>query len=77
MVFLVLLRHRENGIKWTRVNEIENNHTSGYAKLGDMKKLVDAIAPDNIIPIHIVYPDKFKSYFKNVKLVKDGETVNL
>jgi ribonuclease J len=129
----ILVRHRENGIKWTRVNEMENDtvmliragflwdikkflglngatwiyslwpgyfekskplrnlksylegksvryeylHTSGHAKIEDMKKLVDAIAPDNIIPIHSFYPDKFKSYFKNVKLVKDGETVNL
>jgi ribonuclease J len=129
----ILDRHRENGIKWTRVNEMENDtvmliragflwdikkflglngatwiyslwpgyfekskplrnlksyledksvryeylHTSGHAKIEDMKKLVDAIAPDNIIPIHSFYPDKFKSYFKNVKLVKDGETVNL
>jgi ribonuclease J len=129
----ILARHRENGIKWTRVNEMENDtvmliragflwdikkflglngatwiyslwpgyfekskplrnlksylegksvryeylHTSGHAKIEDMKKLVDAIAPDNIIPIHSFYPDKFKSYFKNVKLVKDGETVNL
>jgi ribonuclease J len=129
----ILVRHRENGIKWTRVNEMENDtvmliragflwdikkflglngatwiyslwpgyfekskplrnlksylegksvryeylHTSGHAKIEDMKKLVDAIAPDNIIPIHSFYPDKFKSYFKNVKLVKDGETVKL
>ena len=129
----ILARHRENGIKWTRINEIESNavmliragflwdikkflglngatwiyslwpgyfekskplrnlksyledksvryeylHTSGHAKIEDMKRLVDAVAPDNIIPIHSFYPDKFKSYFKNVRLVKDGETVNL
>ncbi len=129
----ILVRHRENSIKWTRINEIESNavmliragflwdikkfldlkeatwiyslwpgyferskplrnlksylegknvryeylHTSGHAKLEDMKKLVDAIAPNIIIPIHSFYPDKFKSYFNNVKLVKDRETVNL
>lgn len=129
----ILVRHRENGIKWTRINEIENNavmliragflwnikkfldlsgatwiyslwpgyferskslqnlksylegrgvryeylHTSGHAKLEDMKKLVDAMAPDNIIPIHSFYPEKFKNYFKNVRLVDDGEIVNL
>ena len=129
----ILVRHRGNGIKWTRINEIESNavmliragflwdikkfldlkgatwiyslwpgyferskplrnlksyledksvryeylHTSGHAKLDDMKKLVGAMAPDNIIPIHSFHPDKFKSYFKNVRLVKDGETMNL
>jgi ribonuclease J len=129
----ILVRHRENGIKWTRINEIESNavmliragflwdikkfldlkgatwiyslwpgyferskplrnlksyledksvryeylHTSGHAKLDDMKKLVDAIEPDIVVPIHSFYPEKFKSYFKNVKLIKDGETVDL
>ena len=129
----ILVRHRENGIKWTRIREIERNaimliragflwdikklldlkdatwiyslwpgyferskplrnlksyledkgvryeylHTSGHAKLEDLKKMVDAMVPDIIVPIHSFYPDKFKDHFKNVKIVNDGEIVDL
>ena len=129
----ILVKHRENGIKWTRINEIEDRaviliragflwdikrhldlndatwiyslwpgyfkrskplrklraylegkdvqyeylHTSGHAKLEDMKKLVDAMVPEMVIPIHSFHPDKFKDYFPNVRLVDDGEIVNL
>jgi len=129
----ILVKHRKNGIKWTRINEIEDRavmlirtgffwdikrflglkdatwiyslwpgyferskplrnlksyledkgvryeylHTSGHAKLEDMKKLVEAIAPEIIVPIHSFYPDKFKDHFNNVRLVDDGEIVDL
>jgi len=129
----ILARHRQNGIKWTRINEIEDRsvmliragflydlkrflslkdatwiyslwpgyferskplrnlksyledkgvryeylHTSGHAKLEDLKKLVDAMAPETVIPIHSFHPDKFKDYFPNVRLVNDGEVINL
>jgi len=129
----ILAMHRQNGIKWTRIREIENDavmlvragflwdikkflklkdatwiyslwpgyferskplrnlksyledkgvryeylHTSGHAKLEDMKKLVDAMAPEMVIPIHSFHPDKYKDYFPNVKLVNDGEIVKL
>ncbi|MBU0985816.1 MAG: MBL fold metallo-hydrolase [Proteobacteria bacterium] len=52
-------------------------HTSGHAKLDDLKKLVDAMAPKMVIPIHSFYPDKFKDYFPNARIVEDGEVVNL
>ena len=52
-------------------------HTSGHAKLEDMKKLVDAMAPEIIVPIHSFYPDKYKDYFNNVRLVDDGEIIDL
>jgi len=51
--------------------------TSGHAKLKDLKKLVDAMALKMVIPIHSFHPDKFKDYFPNVRLVNDGEIVNL
>ena len=56
--------------------EIEKKDGSG-AKLEDMKKLVDAISPEIVVPIHSFYPDKFKDNFKNVRVVNDGEVVNL
>jgi len=55
----------------------EHLHTSGHATQSDLKKLVDAVKPDMIIPIHSFYPDKFKEYFPNVRCVDDGEIVPL
>ena len=46
-------------------------------KLEDMKKLVDAMVPEMVLPIHSFHPDKFKDYFPSVRLVDDGEVVNL
>jgi ribonuclease J len=129
----VLAGHRSNGIKWTKIRELENKavmliragfiedlkrflglknatwiyslwpgyferskplrnlksflegrnvsyeylHTSGRAKLADLRKLVDAMAPEMVIPIHSFHPEKFKDYFQNVRLVNDGETLIL
>jgi len=52
-------------------------HTSGHATLEDLKKLVDAMTPEMVIPIHSFHPEKFKDYFPNVRLVDDGEIVSL
>ena len=129
----ILERHRSNGVKWTRLREIEDRavmlvrpgflwdikkhlelkdatwiysmwpgyfersqplrrmrkyfesenvrykylHTTGHATLFDMKRLVEAMAPDLIIPIHSFHPEQFQNHFQNVRLVEDGEIVNL
>jgi ribonuclease J len=52
-------------------------HTSGHAKLSDLKRLTEAMSPEVIIPIHSFHPDHFKSHFTNVRIVKDGELVDL
>ena len=38
-------------------------HTSGHAKLSDIKKIVEALNPEIIIPIHSLYAEKFQKYF--------------
>jgi ribonuclease J len=52
-------------------------HTSGHAKLSDLKKLVNALKPETIIPIHSFYAEKFQEFFSNVRLVKDREVLEL
>jgi ribonuclease J len=52
-------------------------HTSGHAKLADMTRLVKALDPEMVIPIHSFHPEKYKDYFPNVRLVEDGEAVAL
>jgi len=56
---------------------IEYLHTSGHARLCDMTKLVSAMKPEVIIPIHSYHAEKFKDHFPNVRLVHDGEVVQL
>ena len=129
----ILDRHRKNGIKWTRIGEVEDKavmiirpgflwnikkflgleeaawiysmwpgyfersrslrnlksylqeknvryeylHTSGHAKLSDLRRLVEGIKPSVIIPIHTFHSNKYKDYFPNVRLVDDGEVVTI
>ncbi len=40
-----------------------------------LARLVDAVAPEMVIPIHSFHPERFKDYFTNVRLVDDGEIV--
>jgi ribonuclease J len=129
----ILVRHRENGIRWSRIKEVADSvvmlvrpgflydlkrfinldgavwiysmwrgyfeqskplrnlkgyledkgirfqylHTSGHAKLSDMTRLVEALNPEMVVPIHSFHPEKYKDHFPKVRLVNDGETVEL
>jgi len=49
-------------------------HTSGHADTETIKKIVKAIKPKNIVPIHTFEGDKYKCIFKeSVVMLKDGE----
>ncbi len=50
-------------------------HTSGHASLADLKRLVHALNPKTLIPVHTYYPRIFKDHFQNVRLVSDGEAI--
>ncbi|MEW8523820.1 MAG: MBL fold metallo-hydrolase [Candidatus Thiodiazotropha endolucinida] len=53
--------------------EFEIIHTSGHADVHDLKLLVNAIHPKNLIPIHTFTPDRFDRIGENVTRVADGE----
>jgi len=48
-------------------------HTSGQASPSDLKKLVSAINPDKVVPIHSFFPEKYPELFPNVEAHNDGE----
>jgi len=51
-------------------------HTSGHADIETLKKMVEAIQPKNIVPIHTFHgADYSKTFGKNVKVVEDGEVI--
>jgi len=48
-------------------------HTSGHASPGDLKRLVNAINPRKVVPIHTFFPEKYSELFSNVELHNDDE----
>lgn len=57
---------------------VSHVHCSGHAYIDDLKKFVRAIEPEFIIPIHTFFPEKYPGLFgNNVKIVKDGEMVEI
>lgn len=61
----------ENGIELTEI------HTSGHAYINHLKKLVEALKPQHVIPIHTFYPEKYRELFKNVVQLTDGQQLAL
>jgi ribonuclease J len=49
------------------------HHTSGHAGLDDLRKLVVALDPHRVVPIHTEAPESFAKHFQNVELHTDGE----
>lgn len=48
-------------------------HTSGHADVPTLRRLVDAISPERLTPIHTFHPEKFPELFRQVVLRDDGE----
>ena len=47
-------------------------HTSGHAKVSDIRRLIDGLNPKKIVPIHTMMPDAFQDYSTAVELQRDG-----
>ncbi len=56
---------------------IEELHTSGHATISELTDLANALTPKMIIPIHTFHPEKFKDHFSNVRLVNNGEELDI
>lgn len=48
-------------------------HTSGHASPGDLERLVAAIKPRKVVPIHSFMPERYQELFPNVEMHDDGE----
>ncbi len=52
-------------------------HASGHASPEDLRKIIEIIDPDIIIPVHTLNPYWFKEKFGDeVKILKNGESLN-
>ncbi len=60
---------------WCKAHAVdfEIRHTSGHAGVSAMKRLVDAISPERVVPIHSFATDRFSEFFANVWQAGDGE----
>jgi ribonuclease J len=57
----------ENGIKKQSI------HTSGHASPVDLKRLVKALRPGQVVPIHTFQPEQYKKMYPKVEVHDDGE----
>jgi ribonuclease J len=60
---------------WLEQHAIQKHsiHTSGHASPGDLKKLVAAINPRKVVPIHSFMPERYPELFPDVEAHDDGE----
>ncbi|MDV2988815.1 MAG: MBL fold metallo-hydrolase [Dehalogenimonas sp.] len=52
-------------------------HTSGHAYLRDLERVVDALKPGCVIPVHTFHPEKYTQLFSNAVRLEDGENMDL
>jgi ribonuclease J len=48
-------------------------HVSGHAYVDDLKRLVEVLTPERVVPIHTEAADRFANLFPNVRTARDGE----
>ncbi len=48
-------------------------HTSGHASVKDLRRLVDAVQADRVVPIHSEAGNRYPELFRNVESHGDGE----
>ena len=66
----------ENWMKHFKIN-FHKAHCSGHAPKEDLKKIVTTVNPKMVIPVHTENAEGFKEFHKNVKIVKNGEKVEI
>ena len=52
-------------------------HTSGHASIGTLRKVVDALKPQRIIPMHTFYPEQYAVLGRKVNVIDDGDSLAL
>jgi ribonuclease J len=53
---------------------LSHHHASGHAFVPDLRRLVDALAPERVVPIHSFAGDRYSELFPRVDRRHDGET---
>ena len=69
-------RVMENWMKHFKI-KFHKAHCSGHASQSDIKKIVAAINPKLLIPVHTENAKGFKEFHSNVKVVKNGDSLEI
>jgi len=67
-------------IDWAKAHEMNTHtfHTSGHAHVGTLKKVVNWLMPQRIIPIHTFYPERYQELYGDcVVMVPDRKEAAL
>ncbi len=56
---------------------LEYIHTSGHAQSENLKMFALALKPNMLIPIHTFEPESYTRIYGNVKIMNDGDTIDL
>ena len=51
---------------------LESAHTSGHAGFDDLKRLVTALKPKVLVPIHTFQPSRYAEMWSSVEILEDG-----
>jgi len=57
--------------------ELKEIHSSGHATVEDLERLVQAIQPKRLVPIHTFYPEDYDQFGVEVRRLQDGEALTL
>jgi ribonuclease J len=65
--------------KWLNRHTIKKQsiHTSGHASPVDLKRFVNALNPNKVVPIHTFQPEQYEKLYPNVEMHGDGELWHL
>ncbi len=66
-------------LRWLKENEIplDRVHTSGHAGTGDLRRLRQAFAGADLVPIHTEHADDFEALFGQVLRPRDGQWLDV
>ncbi len=61
--------------EWLKKHGVKKQsiHTSGHASPVDLKRLVNALKPGKVVPIHTFKPEHYAELYPNVEIHEDGE----
>ena len=51
---------------------LETSHTSGHASVVDIKRVINGLDPQKLVPIHTMQPDAFSEFSDKTDLKDDG-----
>jgi ribonuclease J len=61
----------ENSLKKAGFS-LETSHTSGHASVADIKRVINGLDPQKLVPIHTMHPSAFSEFSDKTELKNDG-----